>query len=224
MRPCSRSASSLRWLSAGVVRGFEPCRELCRELLPQARAYAERFHADLADSLLQRLAEDQGPALPFDRSFWRQLAGEVLLFAAEEIPEFQTAADTWCCLLAPDLYRSRLAGIDPDDAHGYLGTRPEFAPIQQALWGSRDVNFGAAVYRPDHAGLNLAPDIERLTCVLDQVDPLRWTETDLARIRDVPSGERGEELAYAQEWFPVFRDLFRRMRQAGQVLVHERIF
>jgi hypothetical protein len=38
--------------------------------------------------------------LPYDRHFWRALVGEVLLFAADDIPEFQTCADTLCCLLA----------------------------------------------------------------------------------------------------------------------------
>jgi hypothetical protein len=206
------------------LRSFEPCRELCRELLPNARSYAERYHIGTPLPLLHQMAENQEPALHFDRTLWKQLVGEVLLFAAVEIPEFQTAADAFCCLLAPDLYRAGQAGIDPADRLGYLGSRDHFAPIQQALWGSRDLTFGSAVYRPDHAGLNLSADIERLTEILDEVDPLRWREADLREVRNVSEEDRGEELAFAREWFPVLRDLFRRVRENAQILIHEQIY
>jgi len=206
------------------LQSFEPCRELCRELLPDAQSYAERYHTGSLVPLLQQVAEGQVPGLTFDRTLWKQLVGEVLLFAATDIPEFQTVADTFCCLLAPDLYHAGQAGIDPADPQGYLGRREQFAPIQQVLWGSRDLTFGSAVYRPDHAGLNLAHDMDRLTEFLNNVDPLLWTEADLAALRDVAEDDRAEELTYAREWFPVLRDFFRKVRENGQVLVHECLY
>ena len=67
-------------------------------------------------------------------------------------------------------------------------------------------------------------DVERLTAELDCVNPQRWTEADLADLRNVPADDRAEELAYARDWFPVLRDFFRRVRQGGSILVHERIY
>jgi hypothetical protein len=206
------------------LQSFEPCQVLCRELLPEARSYAERYHTGSMVPLLQQLAESQENGFTFDRTLWKQLVGEVLLFAATDIPEFQTPADTFCCLLAQELYRTGQGGIDPADPQAYLGRREQFAPIQQALWGSRDLTFGSAVYRPDHAGLNLAPDMDRLTGFLNGIDPQLWTDDDLSALRDVAEDDRAEELAYAREWFPVLRDLFRKVRQDGQVLIHECIY
>jgi hypothetical protein len=61
--------------------------------------------------------------------------------------EFQTNAETLCCLLAPEQYRS--------------GTvlREQLVPIQQVLRGSRDLTFGSTVYRPEQAGYNDAADV-----------------------------------------------------------------
>jgi hypothetical protein len=110
-------------------RRFEPCRELCAQLLPAAREYGQRYHTGEEEPLLSRIVG----GFPFDRACWRLLVGEVLLFAAAEIPELQTNAETLCCLLAPEQYRSETA------------FREQFAPIQQVLLGSRDLTFGSAV-------------------------------------------------------------------------------
>src|SRR6516165_1995121 len=110
-------------------RSFVPCRELCRSLLPAASAYRQRYHTGDTEPLLARVAD----GLAFDRTFWRALVGEVLLFTAAEIPEFQVNAETLYCLLAPDNYRLE------------VGERERLAPIQQAHCGSRDLTFGAAV-------------------------------------------------------------------------------
>ncbi len=202
------------------LASFEPCRALCRSLLPAASAFRERYHSGATEPILEQVARD----LPYDRDWWKQLVGEVLLFAAEEIPEFQLAADTWCCLLAPELYGAWRAGVDPAGDQAFLGVREQFALIQQALWGSRDLTFGPAVYRPDQAGLNLQADVDRLAGYLEAVDPGQWEESALELLRDCDPDDRAEELSYAQEWFPELRDLFRRVCAAGQVLIHERIF
>ena len=92
-------------------RSFDPCRPLCADLMPAARAYAQRYHVGGEEPLLSRVAD----GLPFARARWRGLAAEVLLYTAVEIPEFQTCEETLCLLLAPDRMgveeRSRLAPI-----------------------------------------------------------------------------------------------------------------
>jgi hypothetical protein len=191
------------------LRHFEPVRALCTNLVPAAHAYAERYHTGASEPLLMRIAAG---AVRFDRLLWRSLVGEVLLYSAVEIPEFQVNADTLTCLLAPQQYRD--------------GTRDRslLAPVQQALAGSRDLTFGTAVYRPEHAGLNTADDVGRLARYLSDVRPETWTADDLADLRDVPAEDRADELAFAREWFPSLVELYTRSAAQGQLIVHESIF
>jgi hypothetical protein len=189
-------------------RSFEPCQKLAASLAEAARDYAERYHTG-GETLLSRLAE----GVPFDRTNWRMLAGEVLLFSALEIPEFQVNADTLCCLLAPENYR---AGITERD---------RLAPIQQAHRGTRDLTFGAAVYRPEHAGCNDLADVARLADYLASVRPETWTTAELACWQEgADEEERADELAFVREWFPALVDLYRRCQQQGRVLVIENIW
>jgi hypothetical protein len=190
-------------------RSFAPCRSFCAGLLPAASAYAEQYHVGAEKPLLARVAE----GLSFDRDRWRALVGEVLLFAAVEIPEFQTCEETLCRLLAPEHYRDAVE------------QRERLAPIQQAHRGTRDLTFGAAVYRPEHAGYNNAADVVRLADFLAAVRPAHWTAADLIGLRGAEDeAEREEELAFAREWFPALGDLFRRARERGGILVHESIY
>jgi hypothetical protein len=186
-------------------RSFVPCRRLCDELRPRIEAFADRYHTRDQEPLLLRVAE----GLPFDRDLWRLLAGEALLYAAAEIPEFETAADALTCLLAPDQYGR-------DDL-----SREETAPVVQAHFGSRDLTFGPRTYRPDHCGLNDTADVARLAAYLADVNPDDWSAAPLRRLPDVPEGECEEELAFAREWFPPLRDLYRRAHAGGQVVVCE---
>ena len=174
--------------------GFDPCRALCAELVPAARAYAERYHVGGDEPMPARVAA----GLPFDRDYWRALVAEVLLCTAVEIPEFQTCEDALCLLLAP-------------------------GPIRQAHHGTRDLTFGATVYRPDRAGYNNAGDVARLADYLAAVRPSEWTPDALTGLAD-DEEERAEELAFAREWFPSLADLFRRARERGCVLVHEDLY
>ena len=163
-------------------RSFDPCRGLCTSLLPSARAYAERYHVGGDEPLLSRVVA----GLSFDRAFWRALVGEVLLFAAAEIPELQTCEETLLRLLAPTT-----------------------EPIVQAHHGSRDLAFGAVVYRPDHAGYNNRDDVARLADYLASVRPHEWSADRLAG----PDAEdAADEVEFAREWFPALVDLFRRAR------------
>jgi hypothetical protein len=190
-------------------RSFDPCRLLCHELLPAAHDYGRRYHTGGAESLVAQIIE----GLPFDHACWRLLAGEVLLFAAVEMPEFPSNLETLCCLLAPEQ-----SGRDE------LG-REHFAPIQQALRGSRDVTFGAAVYRPEQAGYNDPGDVARLAGYLAGVQPQRWTVDDLRLLRDLgDDDERADELAFVREWFPVLVELYQRAQTERRVLVIENIY
>jgi hypothetical protein len=189
------------------TRNFEPCRSLCAEMLAAAQTYKDRYHLGDATSFVAQVAA----GLPFDRDWWRMLAGELLLFTAVEIPEFQTSADTLCCLLAPD--------YDPAS-----NQTPELLPaILQAHRGSRDLMFGTTVYRPDRAGLNTRSDVRRLADWLETVDPLVWNSAPLVNVEDMDEDDRAEELEFVREWFPVLVELYRRVRDRGQLLIHESI-
>jgi hypothetical protein len=197
-----RPALAAAWLR----RSFEPCRPLCEALLPVARAFAERYRLGPDEPLLAEVAR----GLPFDRDFWRHLVGEVLWYSAAEIPEFESAPDSLCCLLAPERYLEKTR------------IRERFAPIEQAHYGARDLIFGGACYRPDHAGYNDTPDVQRLAEYLDALDPQAWTVAGLALLEDVASDEdRAEELEFVRDWFPALRDLYRGALQRGQIVVCE---
>jgi hypothetical protein len=200
-----RPALSAAWHQ----RSFAPCLSLLEDWEPVARDYAERYRVNPDDILLLQL--DKG--LVFDRAFWRSLAGELLLFAATEIPEFPNCFDTLLHLLAP--------AYTPIDEVA-RNRRP---PIYQALHGSRDVAFGATLYRAEHAGLNHSEDVVRLAKWLGAIRTESWTTADLASIPGLEDEEdRAEELAFAREWYPVLVDLYRRTADAGRILVLERIF
>jgi hypothetical protein len=192
--------------AAWSLRSFEPCRPLCESLAPAVRSFQERYHTGTEEPLIGRVSH----GLSFDRGFWRLLVGEVLLYAAAEVPEIQTAPETLCCLLAP----GRCAeGLVP---------RAQFAPIQQAHFGTRDLVFGSGFYRPEQAGYNDVDDAVRLADYLQSVDPGRWTLAGLSDLRDVADEEeRAEELEFARDWFPSLRDLYVRARQRSQIVVCE---
>jgi hypothetical protein len=200
--------------AAWRARSFEPCRDLCAALLPAAQAYAENYHTRGVEPFLAQVLR----GLPFDRRTWRGLVAEVLLFSALEIPEFQTSPETLCLLLAPEQHRPTLA------AGGRSGWPPLLrAPIQQAHWGSRDLTFGAAVYRPEHAGYNDSADVARLAEYLAAVRPESWTAADLAELGG-DDEERADELAFVREWFPALAELYERARQCGGAIVAESIY
>jgi hypothetical protein len=186
---------------------FGPCRDLATRLLPAARTFAERYHLGPEEPLLAVVAR-AGANAPFDRDLWRLLVGEVLLYGAAEIPESQTAPATLACLLAPDAFRR------------WPLPRAEFAPIQQAHHGSRDLILGG-FYRPDHAGWNDTGDVARLAEYLAAVDLGRWAEADLAALPEVTAEDRAEELAFAADCLAALRDLYGRARDGGQVVVCE---
>lgn len=184
-------------------RSFAPCAALCERLVPAARAFAERFHTGPDEPLL---AVAHG--LAFDRGLWRSLAGEMLWYSATDIPTVRTAPDTLCCILAPG-------------HHGDEVPRAEFVPIQQVHQGTRDLVFGGATYRPDHAGYNNADDVPRLARYLQGVDPATWTGADLEEVPDLDEADREEELEFARQRFAELREVYAPAAAAGQVIVCE---
>jgi len=189
-------------------RSFSPCREMCLDLIPAAKAFSTRYCLGGDPLLLKQVAD----GLPFERHSWRCLVGEILMIGAVEIPEIETAPDSLCCLLVPDQYRQ-------DNS-----SRPSFAPIQQVHFGTRDLVFDAAIYRPDYAGWNDRADIERLACYLGDVDPESWRVSDLFSHRDLADDrERAEELEYLQDWFPALRELYRNACDKAQIVICEAI-
>jgi hypothetical protein len=197
-----RPALAAAWLR----RSFAPCRPLCESLLPAAESFARRYRLGPGEPLLAQVAR----GLTFARDFWRHLAGEVLWYSASDIPELETAPDSLCCLLAPERYAERAGG------------RERFAPIEQAHYGARDLAFGGACYRPDQAGYNDTADVERLAAYLDGLAPETWTAAGLAALEGVgDEADRAEELEFVRDWFPALRELYRRARARGEVVVCE---
>jgi hypothetical protein len=190
--------------SCRKLRSFGPCRDLCAALLPRVAEFEARYHVNEGESLVGQVAR----GVPYLREFWPALVGELLFYAADEIPEFQTSPDTLACLLAPE-YR------------GGTTRRQELPPILQAHRGSRELTFGAAAYRPEHCGLNDRGDVHRLAAYLDAIDPGAWQADALAALPGLDAGDREEELAVARDFFPPLRDVYRRAAAANQVVVIE---
>jgi hypothetical protein len=188
-------------------RRFDPCLELCRDFLPAARAYAQRYHIHLDETVLAHVEQ-----LSFDRTLWRTLAGELLLFTARDVPELSIPAATLSCLLSPDQLPTR-----PAD-------RAAFAPIHQALYGARELTFGPAVYRPEHAGLNHRADVEALAGYLGGIRTGDWSPEQLASLPDLDEADRADEVDMAREWFAALATLYADCARAGHVLVLEQIF
>jgi hypothetical protein len=186
------------------ARSFEPCRRLCQALLPEAQAFAARYHTGSEPSLIALAAE----GLTFDRHAWQALAGEILLTRAE-IPEIETAPRSLCCLLAPEQ-------LGRDDL-----PRDKLAPIRQVHEGSRTLCFGPRAYRPLATGYNNREDVRRLAEYLDAVDLKDYSAADLHLLPELAAEDRQEELELVREWFPALRLLYRQANQNVREIVCE---
>jgi hypothetical protein len=185
-------------------RSFAPCRPVCRTLLAAAHSFLHDAHTRQDDSLIDRVAN----GLAFDRHFWTSLAGEMVLFAAKEIPEIQIAPETLCWLLTSQPDRE---GLVP---------RERFAPIQQAHYGSQYLTFGSRTYRPQACGINESDDVRRLGRYLADLRPNDWTSAALEEL--IPNeGDRDDELEFAREWFPALLDLYHRAESRQQIVIAE---
>lgn len=182
-------------------RSFEPCRVLCNELLPSVAAFAERFHLGSQEPLIARVID----GLPFARDYWRSLVGEILLYGAAEVPDFQAAPETLAGLLRAT-----------EDA-----PRERFVPIQQAHFGARDLVLGG-YYRPDAAGWNDPDDVARLATYLAGCAPERWTIADLPEHLELSDDDdRAEELAFARQGLAALEAMYRHAATRRQGVVCE---
>lgn len=196
IRPCLTAA----WRE----RRFEPCRKLCVALAPELTDFHVRYHAAWEEPLVAKVAR----GFPFDRHCWRLLVGEILIYAAAEIPEVFVAANTITCLLAPDQIGAK------------ANSRSLCAPIQQALFGAHDLTFGNSCYQPERTGFNDIADVARLAEYLADVDPVVWSEVDLLRLPELATAaERLEELDLTREWFDQLREMYVRAHASGQVVI-----
>jgi hypothetical protein len=173
-------------------RTFRPLVELAADLRPTLADFAERFRLTADERpMLARLTADQ----PFNRRLWRQVAGEVLLYAAADAPPIQTDPEALATLVAADQRET----------------------VRQAHQGSRELDFDGVPYRPGLAGCHDTTNVARLADELGRIDPGAWSGTALA------DDEPAEELAFARECFTSLRTMYEQARQRDQVMICEDI-
>ncbi len=184
---------------------FLPCRELCGHLV--------RKEPSMPDHAMNRQVS-QG--IGFDKSYWKCLVGECLVYGAVDVPRVTITPQTVCALIDPSPHASlRACGID-------AMPRPYGSLVLQALFGSRDLAFGTAFYRPDRAGWNDAADCARLLVYLQSIRTDNWRTEDLAALVELADPEeRQEELLHAREWWPDFVELYQTAVEDGLMLVCE---
>ena len=137
----------------------------------------------------------------------RAVVGEVLLFAADDLPLLRLSHQSLCCLLA---------AAAPDTP------RQQYAPIQQVLHGSQDLVFAGTSYRPDFAGYNDRNDVARLADYLQAVDPGLWQPDQLMALSEMPNDEeRAEELEFVRQDWPELVRLYEQATARRQILVCE---
>ena len=175
-------------------------------IVPGAAARVRSFHGDyhvLADKTLVEHVADE---LSFDRHVWRAVVGEVLLFAAEELPLLRIAPATLCCLLS----------------NGLAGAAGSKSPIEQVLYGSQYLNFAGRYYRSCYAGYNDVVDVVRLTDYLEKVDSAQWRPSDLADLPEFTDEEDwAEEIEFVRENWPSLVEVYRKSRANECVVVCE---
>jgi hypothetical protein len=184
-------------------RSFRPCLKLCADMFPAVQAYANSISLGQSDCLIHQISQ----GLPFDRSLWSALVGELLLFGAAEMPEVPNIFASLRCLLGCATHL----------------TRANFSPVEQMELGSSDVMIGGSYYRPEQAGLNNEYDAKRLADYLDTLKPAGWSPSAFEGMPELPSIEdREEELAFIRQELPNLQHIYARARDRGQVIVCER--
>jgi hypothetical protein len=186
-------------------RSFAPCRDLCASLA-ESLASPGGDYLQSAKPLLCQAAQ----GLSFDRLYWTHLVGEILVYSAVRMPEIPVSPETLCCLLAP--------ACNGEDRRG----REQWAPVEQACYGSQDLLFGGKHFRPEKVGWNDHSDIVRLADYLAAVEPARWDVADLRPLADAAGDEElGEELEFAREWFPALCELYQSAHAEEHIIVCE---
>jgi hypothetical protein len=185
------------------LRSFEPCRALCQSMTSRAEDYWRRYH--IGDDV--PLVCQVGVGSHYDSRLWELVVGELIVVGAQAIPEFVQAPELLCCLAAGK------RALDPL-------MREQFAPMQQAHLGARDLCLGATHYRPRHVGWNDGEDIKGLATFLSDIRPETWTKESLVRC-GFDAEESAEELEYATLCLTELRKLYEQCAAAGSVIVTE---
>jgi hypothetical protein len=176
-------------------RRFTACQDLCQQFLRQAQTFKERYHLGNDPPLLAGVADG---TLPFDRTLWQHLAGELLWFGAADIPEITTSPEGLTYLLA-----------DPR--------------THRVLYGTHDLAFAGGFYRPDRAGWNDTADVAQLADFLAAVRPETWTADALAAMATLDEGDRAEEVEFVRDGFAALVELYRQAAGRRQVIVCEQV-
>ena len=186
-------------------RSFVPCVELCSQLTSAAQSFAAKYHTGSAEPFLNLVAR----GIQFDRDYWQLLVGEILLFAADEIPEIQVSPTTLCYLLAPD--------FDTE----LMTPRIAWPWIRQAHLGTRDLRFGIKVFRSEFCGYNDLKDVHRLSGLLKSISPAAWRPEDLLGCPTIDAEDAEEEVELLREWFPQLQDLYAHAEKRHRTMVCE---
>lgn len=175
-------------------RSFSPCLDLCRKCAVAGGP------ASVCEAVIA--------GLPFDRHVWHALIGECLVHGAVDVPRIPVDPSSLCQILAPNQWNE--------------SARERFTPIQQVLYGSRDLRIGGGYYRPDRTGLNKLEDVARLNVYLSSVAPSAWTAEALHAAEGLEDDEdRAEELAQLRDWWPALAEMYAEAEAKRQVFICE---
>jgi hypothetical protein len=174
---------------------------VCAEILPAARAFAERYGRADEPPLVGQIAA----GVRLDQVSWSVLVGEILLFGATEMASLDADPATLCQLCAGAPWSEDLP-------------RGDYQPIHQALWGTRELVFGGKYYRPQQAGLNNTSDVQRLGDFLTGIDMNTWNADCLPSL---DAADRHEELAFARQSVGELNALYAKARARQAILVRE---
>jgi hypothetical protein len=176
-------------------RSFAPCEALRSALAAAIEQFVSNNRIRPEELILLNLRPD----MPFNQNTWRMLAGEVLLAAADEMPE------------VPDVEESLVHRLGDDPS------------IQQAYHGTHALCFGGGWYRPDHAGYNDLGDVRRLADFLSSVDPDAWTGDFRPGDGPICMDERYDDLIYTRQGLKTLTDLYSLAKTGRQLIVCEEI-
>jgi hypothetical protein len=172
-------------------RSFEPLTDLVRDLQPLIEAFGQRYHL----TTIERPLVFARAGKPFHRRLWRHFAGELLLYAAVETPDFPIAPELLSQFIPPDL-------------------------VERLHRGSREVTFDCIPYRPDQAGMHDTADVAELAATLAAIDPSAWTTRALTHLAE---DERDEELAFARQCFEQLQEMVTGAHRQGRLIVCENV-
>ncbi len=197
-------AFALSW----KINSFEPVVAVAKQLEKDIATFSEKFRMGTDEPILDHVAS----GMKFNRDVWEMALGEALFYGAKEAPDSPVSFGSLRFLLG-----SRMR-------EGELRARSEWPWIDRAVLGSRSLRLGRAVYRPQHAGWNLAMEAASLASEAQSVDPEKWLESDLELLDATMDDEnRADELALAKDSLQGLSTIYDRATRLDYVVVCEHI-